>query len=80
MFGLKILKLIISYIKTHYTYGLLHHIFIKTTIITNSRIRREQNCPPSSALLHKRIVNCLLSSLTQTKVNATDNKDTSETT
>ena len=79
MFGLRILKLIMYYIKTHYSYGLLHHFFI-TSIITKSRTRREQNRRPSSGLLHKYIVNCLLSSLTQTRVNTTDFKDTSETT
>jgi len=62
-----------SSIKTHYSYGLLHHIFIKI-IITNSRIQREQNRIPSLGLLHKYIVNCLLSSLTQTTVNTTHSK------
>ena len=79
MFGLRILKLIMYYIKIHYSYGLLHHLFIKI-IITNGRTGREQNHPPSSGLLHKYIVIWLVSSLTQTRVKATDSKDTSETT
>jgi hypothetical protein len=82
MFGLSILKLIISDIKTHYRYGLLHRIVIKI-IMTNSRIRLEQNRHPPSGLLFKYIVNCLHSSLTQTTVNfvnTTDSIDTSETT
>jgi hypothetical protein len=54
------------------------HIFIKI-IIKNSRIRREQNRPPSSGLLHKYIVNCLLYSLTQTRLNTTHSQDTAET-
>jgi len=32
MFGLRILKLIMYYIKIHYSYGLLHHLFIKIII------------------------------------------------
>jgi hypothetical protein len=82
MFGLSILKRVISDNKTHYRYGLLHRPFIKI-IMTNSRIRREQNRPPSSGLLLRYIASRLLSSLTQTRVisvNTTVSKGTSETT
>ena len=64
MFGLSIIKLIISEFKTHYRYGILHRLVIKI-IMTNSRIRWEQNSPPSIGLLLKYIVNYLFSSLTQ---------------
>jgi hypothetical protein len=82
MFDLCILKLIISNIKPHYDYGFLHTLVTKIIAI-NSRIRREQNRPPSSDLLYKYIVNCLHSSLTKTRVssgNTTDAEDTPETT
>lgn len=81
MFGFSILKLIISYIKPHYRYGLLHRLVTKI-IMTNSRIQLKQNRSPSSGLLLEYIANCLYFSLTPTRVNsvnATDTKETSET-
>jgi hypothetical protein len=51
--------------------------------MNTSRIRLEECRPPCSVLLLKYIVNCLLSFLTQSRVNSvntTDSKDTSETT
>ena len=56
MFGLNILKHIISDNKTHYRYGVLYPQVIKI-IMTKGRIWREQNRHPSSGLFLKYIVN-----------------------
>jgi hypothetical protein len=71
----------ISNIKTHYLCGHLHRPVIKI-IMTTSRIQLDQIRPPpspSSGLRLKYIFNCLLSSLTQSRVNSLNTKDSKDT-